>query len=469
MHRPPSAMPVRWASRSRTARAYAVAVAMVASMGHAQSMTFAEAYNAALSHDARYRAAGQELISAQQEVPLARAALLPQVGINVSESKVLGTRTLPNSANQDMRLRTDYVAPQMSLNMRVPLFNGDAIARYRQAHVQSDLADQNFRAQGSDLIDRLATSYLQVLLAEEALRLTNAQEVAQAQQFRQAQQRLQSGEGTRQDEAITRAALDLTRARLLEAEDQVKLAQRQLQRVTGQPAALLRHVADNFEPRPLFTERLGDWLDMAYKNSPTLRARELRVQVQDMVIKRQSAGHLPRLDLVASMSRNENESLASLNQTSTLRTIGLQLNVPLYSGGGVEAGVKQAMADKLRTEEELRLERENIAVDVQRYLQAIQSGVARIAANVQAVESAKLALMASERSVSRGVGTLNDVADNQARLFSAQRDLAQARLDYITARTRLMLQAGLPMSEVSSDLDQSLSAAPTSAEAKAQP
>lgn len=446
---------------SRLARAMLGALALISAASGAQAMSFAEAYSAALANDARYRAAGQELASAQQEVPIARASLLPQLGISASDNKVLGTRTLPNGTNQDMRVRADYEAPSLSLNLRVPLFNGDAIARYGQAKVQSDLAGHTFLAQGSDLVDRLASAYLQVLLAEESVRLTQMQEVAQTQQFKQAQQRLQRGEGTRQDEASTRAALDLTRARLLDAADQVSLAKRQLTRITGLPGDLLRHVADNFAPAPLITDRLGDWLDMAYKNSPLLRSRELRVQLAGMSILRQKAGHLPRLDLVASMSRSENESISSLNQSSTLRTIGLQLNVPLYSGGGVEASVKQAMAEKAKSEEELRLERENIAVDVQRYLQSVQTGGARIAANQTAVESAKLALLATERSLGAGLGTLNDVAEMQTRLFLAQRDLAQARLDYISARMRLMLQAGIPTAEVSNDLDRLLTAMPS--------
>lgn len=454
---------------TRAVRALTGAAMLAALSSGAQAMSFGEAYSAALANDARYRAAGQDLASAQQDVPLARAALLPQVGISAGENKVLGTRTLPNGLNQDTRLRADYTAPSLSLNLRMPLFNGEAISRYRQAQAQTELAESNYRAQGSDLIDRLATAYLQVLLAEESARLTEAQERALVQQHQQAQQRLQRGEGTRQDEALTRAALDLTRARLLDARDQVRLAQRQLQRITGMPGELLRKVSDSFVPTPLFTERLGDWLDMAYKNSPTLRAREQRVRVAELGVQRQQSGHLPRLDLVASMSRSENDSLNTLNQSASLRSVGLQLNVPLYSGGAVEAGVKQALADKGRSEEELRLERENIAVEVQRYLQGVQSGGARIAANMQAVASAKLALLASERGVANGIGTLNDVADAQTKVFVAERDLAQARFDYVNARTHLMLQSGLPMAEISADMDQMLQATPVANQGTKQP
>ncbi len=451
-----SATPPAAAVMLRTLASGALALAAFS----AQALSFAEAFDAARSHDARYRAAGQELAVAQQEVPIARAGLLPVLAISASDSKVLGTRALPNNLNQEMRLRLDYTAPQMSLNLRVPLINGEAVSRYRQAQVQSELADSAYRAQGLDLVDRLATAYLQVLIAEEGLRLTEAQQLAQGSQFQQAQQRLQRGEGTRQEEALTRAALDLTRARRLDAIDQVELARRQLQRITGLQRSLLRQIPDAFAPAPLWPERLGDWLDLAYLNSAVLRARELRVVVARLGVKRQASGHLPRLDLVASLSRNENESINSLNQATTLRTVGVQLNVPIYSGGVVDASVKQAMAEQARAEEEVRLEKENIAVEVQRFHQTALTGAPRIAANVQAVASAELALYAAERSISAGLGTLNDVSEAQTRLFLARRDLTQARIDYLSARLRLMLQTGMAMAEVSADLDAALLATP---------
>lgn len=429
----------------------------------AHAMTMQEAFQAAVRNDAQYRAAGHELASAQFAVPAARAALLPQISLNASGSDVVGSRSFPNAAAQDVTVRVDYAAPQASLALRMPIFNYEALSRYRQSEAQSEAATAVYRARGTELIDRLSAAYLQVLLADEARDLSKAQVQMLTVQVAQAKQRLQRGEGTRVDAAQTQANLDVARTRQIEAEDQFELARRQLQRITGLQTAPLRRVPANYSPSPLEPERLGDWLSLAIAQSPSLQAREQALTVARMGVQRNLAGHMPRLDLVASVSRSQNDMVSSLNQTSTLRSIGVQLNVPLYSGGGVDASVKQALADQARAEEDIRSERENLAIEVQRHYQFVVNGASKISAYRQAVESSALALQGARRSLEAGLGTNNDVADAQARYFSAQRDLAQTRIEYLQSRLRLMLQAGMAMADVVGDIDRILVAEPSSA------
>lgn len=425
------------------------------------AMTFAEAFDAAQRNDAQYRAASHELDSARYAVPMAKSALLPSVSFNASGSDVSGSRQFPNSANQDVRVRVEYASPQASLALRMPIFNQEARSRWQQAQAQSDVAESVYRSRGIELIDRLASAYLQVLLADEAQRLAEAQIQALLVQTKQAEQRLQRGEGTRVDVAQTQAALDVARVRSIEAVDQLDLARRQLRRITGVPAEPLKRVPEDFAPDTAPIESLGDWLQLALRQSPALQAREQALVAARMGVQGKFAGHMPRVDLVASVSRSQNESLNTLNQTSTLRSIGVQLNVPLYNGGGVDASVKQALADQARVEEEIRSERENIEVEVQRQYTAVATGGAKIAAYRRAVESSELALQGTRRVLEQGLGTNNDVADAQARLYSARRDLAQARIEYLQARLRLGLQAGVPMAEAVAELDRALIAAPT--------
>lgn len=428
--------------------------------GQTQAMGFAEAYDAARRHDPQFRAAAFELESARQGVPIARAALLPAVGLSMSTSETIGSRQFPNSLNQDTRVRVEYAAPQANLTLRMPIFNQEAASRLGQARAQSEVAEAVYLIKGIDLVDRLAAAYLQVLVAEEAGRLGEAQVQALAAQAAQAQKRLQQGEGTRVELANAQANLDVARVRLVEAKDQIDLSRRQLRRITGLEAPPMRQVPANYAPPPLQTEALQDWLALAVRQNPSIQAREQALMAAKMGVKRNFAGHLPRVDLVASVSRSQNESLSSLNQTSTLRTLGVQMNMPLYNGGGVDASVKQAMADQARAEEDIRTERENIEIEVQRQYQSVANGQERIVAYQRAVDSAELALLGARRALEAGQGTQNEVADNIARAFGAKRDLAQVRVEYLLARLRLMLQAGMSTVEVMSDLDRTLVESP---------
>lgn len=426
----------------------------------AHAMGFVEALDAARRHDAQYLAAGHELAAARQAVPIARASLLPAVGLNMSGSDVAGSRQFPNSLNQDVRLRVEYSTPQASLTMRMPIFNPEATSRLGQVRAQSEVVESSYRAKGLDLVDRLAAAYLQVLLASEGRRLSEAQVQALTVQLGQVQRRLNQGEGTRVDVAQTAANLDVAKVRLVEADDQLVLAQRQLRRITGQDQLPMRQVPVDYRPPPLQAQSLQEWLSLALLQSPTLQAREQALVAAKMGVKRNFAGHLPKMDLVASLSHSQNESISSLNQTSTLRSIGVQLNVPLYNGGGIDASVKQALADQARVEEEIRQERENIEVEIQRHFQTVVSGEARMAAYQQAVTSTELLLQGTRRALEAGLGTANDVADALARLHAARRDLAQIRIEYLIARLRLMTQAGMSTAEVAADLDRALIDAP---------
>lgn len=429
----------------------------------AQAMSLAEAFDAALRNDAQFRAAGHDLETARLGVPIARAALLPAVTLSASGSDVVGKRSFPNSANQDVAVRVEYSAPQAALSLRMPIFNYEAISRVRQASAQYDGAEAIYRSRGSELVDRLTAAYLQVLLADEGRRLSTAQVESLAVQLSQAQQRLQRGEGTRVDAVQAQANLDVAKTRLIEAEDALTLAHRQLQRVTGVGTPPLKHVPTDYQPAPLAPGGLVEWLGLAVRQNPSLQAKEQALTAAKMGVQRNVAGHLPRVDLVASLSRAQNEMVSSLNQTSSLRSIGVQLNMPLYNGGGVDASVKQALSDQARAEEDIRVERENIEIEVQRHHQAVSNGASKIVAYQRAVESTTLALMGARRSLEAGQGTNNDVADAIARQFSARRDLAQARIEYLQARLRLMLQAGVAMLEVIADLDQALVADPAAA------
>ena len=429
------------------------------------ALSFAQAYQAARSFDAGYRAAGHVRDATYFNVPIARAALLPSLSLTAAETSVKGTREFANGLNQQVRTRLNYEAPQASLQLRVPLLNYEAYSVYKQAQVQIEGADEIFRTEGMDLMDRLAANYLQVLLAGEGLTLIQAQAASLEVQLQQSTQREQRGEATRVQVLQFQAALDLSRARVLEAEDQLQLAGRQLERLTGVPNAqfpALPAQVNSLVPMP---DKLGDWLDLARRQSPLLRSREIAVEVSRLAVKRQFAGHLPRIDLVGSLARSQNDTSSNVGQSTNLRSLGVQLTVPLYSGGGVDAAVQQASARQAQAEEEVREERELLEVDVQRHYQAVMNGEQKIAAYQRAVASTGLALQGARRSQELGLGTASDVADLQTQHFVARRDLAQARVEQLLSRVRLLVRAGTPMGEVAADLDASLLALNTQAAA----
>ena len=439
----------------RTLRLAALALA-VAATGAAHAMGFGDAIQAARQFDAQLRAATHELESSRQVLPMARANLLPSVTFNASGANVTGTREFPNALNQQVRLPLDYDAPQASLQLRSPVFNYEALSRYRQAGAQVEGAEALYQARVLDLADRTGTAYMQALLAHETVVLVEVElRSLRAHQLR-AEQRLLRGEGTRTEVAQAQSAVDSSQARLIEAQDQLDIALRGLRRITGLATTRLNNLPPDSGPAALEPRLLQDWLDIAERNNPVLRMRRQNVQAATYNVDRNRAGHLPRVDFVAGVSRARNDSVNNLDQVSTLRSIGLQLSVPLYAGGGIEAGVQQSLSDRARAEEELRTERESVQLEIQRQHSAVTSGPTKIDAYRRALASSETALEGVTKALAAGLATTADVLEAQTKRSVAWRDLAQARYEVLMARMRLMLQAGLPLADVVADLDRVL-------------
>lgn len=434
--------------------------AMVLLSGPVCALTFGEAYSAARAFDAKFQAAGYERDAAQEAISVARASLRPSVNLSLSDSMVSGVRVFPNSLSQEVRIRTDYSAPQTSLSMRAPVFNLEATSGLRRAESLALGADAAFQVRNLELIDRLGAAYLDILLAQENKVLADNQVIALQAQLARAEQRLKRGEGTRTDVAQAVAALEGARVKVVEAADQVALARHGLRRVTGLDAQFseLRTIDKSFVPPPLLPSDSAGWLELALRQSPIIQARQQAIEAARHAVQARKAGHYPRLDLVASTSRSQNESISSINQTSRLTSVGFQLSLPLYSGGGVDAGMRQAAADLSRIEEEARSDREGVEVEVQRIHRAVVSGATKIDAQRKALQASEVALEGISKSVEAGLATGVDVLDAQSRLYVAARDLAQSQYEYLLSRLRLLTQAGFPVEEIVQDIDRMLTA-----------
>lgn len=437
----------------------AVGTCMALAAG-AQTGDFTQALGRALSYDPTYRAAVQERTAALQAVPLARAGVLPSLGLSVSDAWVNGLRNAPNLFGQQVTTPLDYRAPQKSLTFRQPLFNQEARVRLQQADVQVAYADAVLAVRTQDLLDRLGQAWLQRLLAREALQIADTQLRALEGQRQLAQRRLDMGDGTRPEVALAGAELALAQVQRTEALNQLAVAELALGQITGPAATPLDASAtDDATAGPLpamDAAQLEAWQQWAERESPAIAARRLGVDLARWSVERARAGYYPRLDLVGTLSKGRNESVSTLNQSTTQRSISVQLNMPLLTGGSVEATVAQAVADQDKAQAELEAERLRVQADLQRYLLAASSGERRLQAQQQSLDANLLALEGARKTEAAGVGIAADVLRAELRVAESRRDQARARYEQLLAVLRLQLRAGVPPASVARTVDLSL-------------
>lgn len=233
------------------------------------------------------------------------------------------------------------------------------------------------------------------------------------------------------------ARRDLARADLIKAEDALIVSRRELQEMLGRVPVQLSGLRPDFAPQPLSPATEADWLAMAIANNAEIRSGQEGLRVADHEIDRTFGGHLPTLDLVAARRKVDAETISTRNQSSLTTAIGIQLAVPIYSGGLVGAQVKQARHNHDRAVQELAATRERVAVEVTRQYQAVVTGAQRIEALVLAVQSSAEALKATDMGYQMGTRSVIDVLDAEEQSYRSQLDLTQARLEYVLARMTL--------------------------------
>jgi len=416
----------------------ALLAAGLCAAGAAGAVTIEQAYQAALKNDPVFRMRYFENENGKENQILGRSQLLPNVSASHTVSRNVADQQYIGRPEEHPR----YSSRSTVVQLRQPLFNMDAVQRYRQGKVQSAQAEEAYEAGTDEVSVRVVSAYLDALFAEDQLALARVQREMYVEQQKVNQFLFEKGEGTRTDMLETQARLDLSEAQLVESQDNVVAVRNTLAGVIGMDPGTLEQLGENFRPVTLDVATFEDWRALALRRNNTLAALRLSVENSRLEIGRNKAGHLPRVDFVATYSKSDNETLNNLGLMATNRTLGVQVNLPIYSGGAISAQTRQAAANYGRAQAELDARTNEVLVELRKAHDLVQSSGRKIDALVKAVDSGKELMKATEQSIKGGVRINLDLLNAQQVLFTSQRDLAQARYSYLIGLMRLRAAAG---------------------------
>jgi outer membrane protein, protease secretion system len=390
-----------------------------------------------------------------------------------------------------------------SLRLRQPLVDFGRFAGYRQGLALSAASESTYRAQAQELMVRVAETYAAVLFAQESRRLAQSQLDTLNVQQRMNERMLEGGEGTITDVLETRAKRELSLAQLIEAEDELTVSVQRLASITGQQVTELAPLRTDLS---LVTPpQMDEWRALALEQNGELQALRHQVDAAQEELRRIQSGHLPTLDLTLSIGKDVVESRplssqtlntastqnssgstdsssttsgsttsggssttsssnttsqaqstgqsassnTSINQkrdynrrSNTNHRIGLELNIPLFAGGGISAKARQAAARLTQAQAQADARTEEVLLEIQRQLRLQQSAAQRARALEQAVASSRVSVEATIKSMTAGVRTNLDVINARERLTIAERELLSARYSHLLAFLRLRFQAG---------------------------
>jgi outer membrane protein len=390
------------------------------------------AYQQASVHDPAYAAAARAVEAGREKAVQGRSLLLPQLQLAASSNHLQG-----QSGSGALH--------EAALQLKQPLIAAQSRAEKAQLETQTSLAELRWRDAGQQLMQRVAEAYLQVLLADEHLRVVQAERAAVALQRERAQARFDLGRGRITELQEAQARLDAVATRELQADSTLALRRAQFEALTGAPSTALAPLRTDFQPRPPQPDDAAEWQRLAAANATRVLTKQKELAIAGFETRKYTLAARPTLDLVASAAAKGQSGVlppALVQDGRRSSSIGLQLTIPLYTGGGLGSKERESIATQAQVEQELAAARRDARLQAHDAYLAVTTGVSRIGSLEQSVRSAQTALDATTLGRDLGTRTELDVLDAQQRLYTTRLDLAQARNDYLLGRVRLAAAAG---------------------------
>ncbi|ROO29506.1 channel protein TolC [Salinisphaera orenii MK-B5] len=444
----------------RGARAIALALgAMLVLAGPAQAaQNLLDTYEQALRNDPDLLGAEAEAGAAGARYRRARGQLLPQLSASASYSTVTQDQTFERPEN-DGATGADFFATDdgattsdqqsYSLDLTQPLFNWRAWQEKDAADAERAAARASLSVAEQDLIVRVARSYFDVLAARDALRAAREQRRSIRRQLDRAEAAYSAGLEPITDQQEARSSLDSAEVDAITAENELASARDALIALTGRsPSALSGIDVDTAVPEaesPAQRDREA-WLVTALDRSPRIASARASWRAARQRIAAERGGHLPTVDLVGSIGRQEQLFPIGGGQANLIdetRSIGVQLQMPLFSGGATRAAVAEAEYEAEQARLDLIAARRQLIIDINDAWRDVDATRRRLAALERAIDSGRTALEAARAGYRLGNRTILDVIDAEITLVQRRADRKQAWYDHALARLELRAAAGV--------------------------
>lgn len=399
-----------------------------------------EIYQLAVENDATLKIAQANYDAARESLPIAVSARRPQVNFSVQQTL---RETDSSTTGRDTNENLGY-----TLSLTQTVYNAQTSALVDSADASVFQAAANFKVAEQDLMIRVATSYFAILSAQDNVKFARAEQNAIARQLEQAQKRFEVGLIAITDVHEAQALYDSSLAQSLLAENQLDNAFQALQVITAEPSSSA--LAELGDQLPLVIPQPTDiqaWVDTSLQNNQSLVAALAASRAAKFELRRQSRGHYPTVDFSASYNDGtiEDDRLGDSDQDNI--TLMLQLNVPLFTGGRIDATRQQAASNYLAAQNTALLQNRLTSQQTRIAYLGVVSGIGQVKAFKQALNSSTTALEATEAGFEVGTRTSVDVLVSLRETFRAQRDYSSSRYDYLINTLRLKQAAGLLSSD----------------------
>lgn len=393
-------------------------------------------YRQAQGKDPQLQQAKAQRDAAFEKINETDAANLPQINLgadanylktNQNDVKTAGSAGASIGLSQSLFRRSNWL-------------NSDITAK------QATQSDVNYNLEQQSLILRTANAYFAVLSAKDTLEYVKANQEALKRQLEETQQRYNVGMTAITDVHEAQAAYDLATADAITAENNLTNSYEGLRQLTGSEYKTLDVLdTQRFSPAAL-SDGSDVWMKRAEDGNLSLNLQRINKDIAKQQIDLAKTGHEPTVDLTASLGSTytdyKNTGASYEDGTLNSANVGVQFNMPLYSGGAIDSRVKQAQFNFVAASESLEQTYRSVQADLYRGYNDVTAAIGSVNAYQQSVVSAESALTATRAGYEVGTRTIVDLLDATRNLYSAKQMLSAARYNFILKQLQLKQIAG---------------------------
>jgi outer membrane protein len=420
--------------------------------------TLTDIYELALKNDPTLRAAQANYRAGLESENIGLSGLLPQINANVnytdSAQNTIGTNPFSEITGVGVDNEVDAISKGWGVTLDQRLFDMPAWFTFEQGKKLNEQAEAQFAADQQDLVVRVAEAYFNVLRAQDNLEASKAQEAANKRQLEQTQQRFDVGLIAITDVHEAQASFDLSVATRLGDQGNLGVSKEALSILTGQAHYNFWTLVSDYpitNPDPMDKDQ---WVEFALTNNYDLKVAKAARDVSHNQAKSSKYEHMPKLtarlgydDTHTNVNTIENVQNAFIGSNSFENdvdgtSISVTLSMPIYAGGAISANSRRAYEQYNASVENYAGTMRTTVQTTRAFHLTVETDVARTAARKQAITSSQSALDATQAGYEVGTRNIVDVLNVQQSLYSAIRDYANTRYNYIVNMLKLKQLAG---------------------------
>lgn len=398
-----------------------------------------EVYQHAKVSDSQLKISEINFLSILEKKPQILSGLKPRVDLSANTSYNLQytSRTIRPDDGAGF-LNLGY-----NLTLNKSLFNKKLDAQVDQVDSTIKQAKALLEADRQNLIIRVAETYFQYLNAKENLAFRKAEKVAIGRQLNQVKAYFDAGRSAITDVKEAQARYDLATAQVEVANQQIDVSKENIRVITTRYYKTLNGISNKI---PLITPKpsnIKSWEKTSLVNNKQILSAQYAVEIAQKAVEIEHATKDPVINLFAKHAGNSTFGEDAFDQDKLDASVGVQLSMPLYQGGNIASRVREARHNLRRARQQLELQKRLATQQTRAAYLTITSGLSQVKAFKQALSSTQTAANATQAGFEAGTRTAVDVLLSLRETFSAKRDYATARYDFLLNTLKLKQATGI--------------------------